>query len=277
MNSPEPKPAVTDMTKSAVAARKLAAVGKAYRAPLILLALFTLGVGMTKVVADRLWESRLLRADLQQVLAQRDWFGVAVARGRVVYQQTCSGCHGPTGTGDRTRGAPSLVDDDWLYGSGAPAEIERTVTYGIRSYHPKSWNLASMPAFARPIPMPGQRLGPLTPGQIRDLVEFLTQVQGNPADPYGVERGAQVFAGLGGCGDCHGADARGDSGIGAPNLTDRTWLYGDGSRAALFDSIAYGRQGVCPSWIDRRSAAELREASLYVFTLSHPKFVLGTD
>jgi hypothetical protein len=39
----------------------------------------------------------------------------------------------------------------------------------------------------------------------------------------------------------------------------------------MFESIAYGRQGVCPAWSDKLSPAEMREVSLYVYSLSHPQ------
>ena len=84
-------------------------------------------------------------------------------------------------------------------------------------------------------------------------------------------RGAgAVRPGTAGCYDCHSLDAKGDSAIGAPNLSDAITLYGDGSREALHMSIAYGRQGVCPAWINRASAARIRELALYIYSISHP-------
>jgi hypothetical protein len=35
-------------------------------------------------------------------------------------------------------------------------------------------------------------------------------------------------------------------------------------------SIGYGRAGVCPAWISRLSAAEIRELAVFIYTLSHP-------
>jgi cytochrome c oxidase cbb3-type subunit 3 len=78
-----------------------------------------------------------------------------------------------------------------------------------------------------------------------------------------------LYAGDAGCYDCHALDAKGDAAIGAPNLTDTVTLYGDGSREALFMSIAQGRQGVCPAWIMTLSAAGIRETALYVHSISH--------
>jgi cytochrome c oxidase cbb3-type subunit 3 len=240
------------------------------RAFLILAALLVLAGGMWQFAAGWLAESRLLRADLNGVPAHNGMMHFAVGKGRRVFTTACVGCHRSSGQGDPARGVPALNDSDWLYGSGLPTEIEQTVTYGIRSHHPKSWNLTAMPAFARPIPLANLPLAPLTPGEIHDLVEFLIARQGDSADLQIAARGARLFAGRGGCYDCHALDAQGDSAIGAPNLTDRIWLYGDGGREALSDSIAYGRQGMCPSWINRLSPAEIREVSLYVFSISHP-------
>lgn len=61
----------------------------------------------------------------------------AAARGALVYQEQCAVCHGVTGAGDRSIGAPSLNDDVWLYG-GARAEIRRQIELGRGGVMP-SW------------------------------------------------------------------------------------------------------------------------------------------
>jgi cytochrome c oxidase cbb3-type subunit 3 len=45
------------------------------------------------------------------------------------YMQLCIACHGPTGGGMTALGAPSLVDDVWLYGS-SPTEIRKSIVEG---------------------------------------------------------------------------------------------------------------------------------------------------
>ena len=90
------------------------------------------------------------------------------------------------------------------------------------------------------------------------------------ADAAAAARGAALYTGDAGCYDCHSVDVKGDSAIGAPNLADATTLYGDGSRDALYQSIAYGRQGVCPAWIKKLNAASAREIAVYVYAISHP-------
>lgn len=47
------------------------------------------------------------------------------------------------------------------------------------------------------------------------------------------------------CASCHGADMHGNTAIGAPNLTDDVWLYGDGSIFEIERTLLYGiRAGV---------------------------------
>lgn len=221
--------------------------------------------------ADSHAARQLLRADPDALPADAMLFRFAVSRGRPLFEARCAVCHGASGSGDPAKGVPNLTDDDWLYGAGHPAEIEKVIDYGIRSHNPKAWNLAIMPAYARPQPNPADKnIQPLAPGEIDDVIEFLLRLQGRPADAAAASRGAGLFAGHGGCYDCHSIDALGDPAIGAPNLTDGVTLYGDGSREALHMSIAYGRQGVCPAWINRASAASIRELALYVYSISHP-------
>lgn len=58
--------------------------------------------------------------------------------GAQVFADNCSACHGETGTGDRTQGAPNLTDAVWLYG-GDQATIAETVTNARFGVMP-SWN-----------------------------------------------------------------------------------------------------------------------------------------
>jgi len=221
--------------------------------------------------ADGYAARQLLLADPDALPADAMLFHFAVRRGKPLFEAQCAVCHGASGSGDSIKGVPDLTDQDWLYGTGRPTEIEKVIDYGIRSRNPKAWNLAIMPAYARPQPNPADKsIQPLSPGEIDDVVEFLMRRQGRQAQAGAAARGADLFAGHGGCYDCHSIDAKGDSAIGAPNLSDAITLYGDGSRDALQMSIAYGRQGVCPAWINRASAASIRELALYVYSISHP-------
>jgi cytochrome c oxidase cbb3-type subunit III len=216
-------------------------------------------------------EGQLLRTDPNVLPSNPALMGFAQDRGRALFEARCATCHGTRGQADPARGIPSLSDADWLYGTGLVSDIEQVVKYGIRSSHPKAWNLAIMPAYATPQPSPrDSAIKPLSPGNIRDLVEFLFTAQGREADPAAAARGAGLFAGAGGCYNCHASDAKGDLAIGAPNLTDGITLYGDGSRESLTMSISYGRHGICPAWVGRMTPAGIREVALFAYSLSHP-------
>ncbi len=215
-------------------------------------------------------EGRLLRTDPGAIPANAPLVAFASVRGEALFDAHCAACHGTEGRGDPGRGVPDLSDADWLYGAGSVSDIEQVIKYGIRSFHPKAWNLAIMPAYGTAQPSArDNKIQPLMPADIRDLVEFLIDQQGRSADSAAAVRGARLFAGGGGCFDCHASDGRGDSAIGAPNLTDGITLYGDGSRESLSMSIAYGRHGVCPAWAARIRPAGIRELAVFVYSLSH--------
>jgi cytochrome c oxidase cbb3-type subunit 3 len=213
-------------------------------------------------------DARLVRSDPDALAGDPALLRAGAAGGRGLFQDRCAGCHGSAGTGDRALGVPDLTDADWLYGHGRVSDIEKVAAHGVRAHDPRSWNLAVMPAYGAPVPAAGERLPSLTPGEIAAVADYVLTLGGRPADPASVRLGRQVYD-KAGCYDCHTADARGDPAIGAPNLTDRTRLYGDGGRAAVIYSITHGRAGMCPAWSGRLSPLQLREVSLYVFALSH--------
>lgn len=51
-----------------------------------------------------------------RVISGQEKPSVAAARGDALFQANCAVCHGATGAGDRTVGAPKLTDAVWLYG-----------------------------------------------------------------------------------------------------------------------------------------------------------------
>lgn len=91
-----------------------------------------------------------------------------------------------------------------------------------------------------------------------------------------VAKGKTVFGGVGLCLACHGIDAKG--GIG-PNLTDQTWLHGDGSYDTLVTLITTGvepkdsktGQMMPPKGGSGISEADVRAVAAYVWSLSHKK------
>jgi cytochrome c oxidase cbb3-type subunit 3 len=64
------------------------------------------------------------------------------ARGKPLFAQICSACHGAEGKGNPQLGAPNLTDAIWLHGSGEPAIIE-AVTRGRNNQMPAHKELLS--------------------------------------------------------------------------------------------------------------------------------------
>lgn len=221
-------------------------------------------------VAERLVSDRLVVADPDALDPRAASVRLGRAQGALVFREHCAACHGASGRGDPTSGAANLTDHDWLYGSGKTSEIEGIVEHGIRAEAPKTWKLAEMPAFGHARPSATDpALQPIAAGEVADLTDYLLAVAGREHDAEASTRGQAIYAARG-CHDCHGVDARGDPGIGAPNLADDIWLYGHGDRQEIRRSLLDGRRGRCPAWIDRLSPGAIRQVALYVHSLSEP-------
>jgi len=212
-------------------------------------------------------QARLLTADPDAVSVDPSLGPYARSRGHAAYAKYCAACHGSGGAGDKRRGVPALASGHWLYGSGRVSELEHTILYGIRSGHPKTWNLASMPAFATASPYAAYAIPPLTPEQLDDVTGYVLSLRGVAVEPPVARRGSLIFHGSGGCYDCHSEDAKGDSAIGAPDLTDAHGFLGDSSAASIRATIAHGLAGRCPAWIDRLPPATIRALAVYVHAL----------
>jgi cytochrome c oxidase cbb3-type subunit 3 len=73
----------------------------------------------------------------------------------------------------------------------------------------------------------------------------------------------------------YGADGKGNQQIGAPNLTDRTWLYGS-TEATISETIAKGRGEASavtrmPAHKDRLDDGKIQLLTAYVWSLSNVK------
>lgn len=66
------------------------------------------------------------------------------ARGKALFLENCTSCHGENLKGDRTQGAPNLTDNEWLYG-GEPETIFETLWDGRQGVMP-NWNERLDPA-----------------------------------------------------------------------------------------------------------------------------------
>jgi cytochrome c oxidase cbb3-type subunit 3 len=138
---------------------------------------------------------------------------LARARGKTVFGDNCAPCHGSGATG--AKGYPNLNDDDWLWG-GSLDQIMQTIQYGVRSGHPKTHESAML-AFGKE--------GVLKPEQIVTVANYVRSLSGLPTAPgYDAAAGKKIFADN--CASCHGEAGKGNQELGAPDLTDKIWLYG---------------------------------------------------
>ena len=170
----------------------------------------------------------------------------ALEMGQRLFLNSCAQCHGSDAGG--AKGFPNLADGDWLYG-GSPENIKTTITYGRGG---------AMPAFG----------AVLTSVQIKDVANYIRSLSGLPVDDLKAARGAEVFKTY--CAACHGPDAKGNIAIGAPNLTDKAWLYGS-SENTITETLLKGRNGVMPAQDKVLSPEKIQLLTAYVWSLSNNK------
>jgi cytochrome c oxidase cbb3-type subunit III len=197
-------------------------------------------------------ERELRNASLAQIQANPELLQFALAEGKAVFGDNCVPCHGAGGQG--AHGYPNLNDDVWLWG-GKLADIQHTITVGVRSTSPDT-RQSLMPAFGRD--------GILKPAQVDDLTEYVVHISGRPANAAAVGRATKLFAEN--CAACHGPAGKGDRSFGAPNLTDNESLYGS-SREDIRDQIWNGHGGVMPTWGGRLTPETIKALAVYVHSL----------
>ena len=70
------------------------------------------------------------------------------------------------------------------------------------------------------------------------------------------------------CAACHGPDGSGNQMLGAPNLTDASWLYGPRLEDIEY-TIRNGRSGHMPAHENLLTKERIHVISAYVYSLSH--------
>jgi cytochrome c oxidase cbb3-type subunit III len=178
---------------------------------------------------------------------------LARARGKAVFGDNCAPCHGSGGAG--AKGYPNLNDDDWLWG-GSLDQIMQTIQFGVRSGHPKTHESAML-AFGKD--------GTLKSDEIVTVANYVRSLSGLPTQQgYDPAAGRKIFADN--CVSCHGDAGKGNQELGAPNLTDKIWLYG-ADEATIIETIANGRSGVMPAWVDRLDPSTIKAMAVYIHSL----------
>ena len=148
-----------------------------------------------------------------------------------LFSQNCSACHGYQGQGQANL-FPNLNDDIWQWG-GSPENIELTLRNG------RIGVMASWEAL----------LGQEGVTNVADYVLLLgsPEAEGHP----GQARFNQI------CIACHGIEGTGNPLLGAPDLTDDDWLYGN-DLDTLRETLRGGRNGQMPAFGDKLDNAQIR-------------------
>lgn len=149
-----------------------------------------------------------------------------------IFDRNCAACHGYDGTGQAST-FPNLHDADWQWG-GEAAQIEQSI---------RSGRTAAMVGW----------LALLGEDGVVQMANYVKQLGSRGRDS--THPSDAQFTQL--CTACHGADGKGNPILGAPNLTDDIWLYGN-SDSALQHTISVGRSGEMPAFGDRLDDAQIR-------------------
>ena len=196
-------------------------------------------------------------APLAEIAKDPALLALARARGKTVFGDNCAPCHGSGGAG--AKGYPNLNDDEWLWG-GSLDQIMQTIQFGARSGHPKTHESAML-AFGKD--------GVLKKDQIVTVANYVRSLSGLSTSPgYDAAAGAKIFADN--CTSCHGDNGKGNQELGAPDLTDKIWLYGS-DEATLVETISNGRAGVMPAWVGRLDPSTIKALTVYVHSLGGGK------
>jgi cytochrome c oxidase cbb3-type subunit 3 len=202
------------------------------------------------------WTRRIETENYQAIQNDPKLMTIVRQTGRTVFGDNCAACHGFDAKG--SKGFPNLTTSSWLWG-GDPEAIAETIRVGINSAHPKT-RAGQMLAFGR------DRI--LKSDEVDNVVNYVQSL----SDPNiskqvpapKLEAGRAIFAAN--CASCHGDDGKGKPEVGAPNLTDKIWIYG-GDAQSILTTVWNGRQGHMPTWENRLSPVERKILALYIFDL----------
>ncbi|MEC9344394.1 MAG: cytochrome-c oxidase, cbb3-type subunit III [Pseudomonadota bacterium] len=201
--------------------------------------------------------AKIAATDLAEIRDDEELSRFAVAAGRSAYKVYCSQCHGSGAQG--APGYPNLNDDDWIWG-GTIDEIHATIAHGVRYAADDDTRVSEMPAFGR------DEL--LERDDIVAVAHFVRSLSDKEHDAALASAGQPVYADN--CAACHGEDGTGDITLGAPNLADAIWFYGD-STEEIVAQIHAPKHGVMPAWSERLGEATVKQLAVYIHSLGGGK------
>ena len=205
------------------------------------------------------WTDKIAKESFAQIQADPRLMEIVRQTGRTLFGDNCAACHGRDARGGP--GFPNLTTASWLWG-GDPDAIAETIRVGINSPN-KDTRTSQMPAFGRDQMLPAADIEKII-AYVRTLSD---PAAANDAKPGVVDAGKALFAAN--CTPCHGDDAKGKTDTGAPNLTDKFWIYG-GDPQTIATTLWGGRQGHMPTWEGRLSLVDRKILALYLVDKREP-------
>jgi cytochrome c oxidase cbb3-type subunit 3 len=166
--------------------------------------------------------------------------------GKSLFLTYCAQCHGSDAKGGK--GYPNLADNDWLFG-GQPEQIKTSIMEGRNSV---------MPAYGGNPEAIGGAAG------AKEVANYVRSLSGLAHDSILATKGAEKFKLV--CSACHGLDGKGNHAVGAPNLTDKTWLYSS-REDAIVEIITKGRTLQMQPHKDFLGEAKAHILTAYVYGL----------
>ena len=164
--------------------------------------------------------------------------------GKRIFANNCAMCHGSGGQG--AIGYPNLTDGDWQWGQNFDQLVD-IITNG-RTAMMMPWKAT------------------LGEQGVKEVSAYVRKLGGLEHNADAAEMGKSYYNKT--CIGCHGATGGGLQALGAPNLTDKYWLYGS-DEAALYETIANGRKGQMPAHKDLLNSYRIRAVTAYVMSLSN--------
>ena len=201
-----------------------------------------------------LWGEQIVAGSFEEIQADPQLMGLVRENGPALFGDNCAVCHGTNATGGP--GYPNLAEAPWLWG-GDEASLLETLRVGINSSHPET-RYSEMLAFGR-----DKMLERADVTQVAAYVQSLSQPE-MALDAEARASAEQLFADN--CAGCHGADAKGSTDLGAPDLTDAFSIYGN-DLATIRTTIHGGRQGQMPAWEGKLSELQRKLLALYILDL----------
>jgi len=174
----------------------------------------------------------------------------AMGIGQRLFLNNCAQCHGSDGRG--SKGFPNLADGDWL-GGDSHDYVKGVVAQG---------RTGMMPPMAAAVG---------TAEDVKNVANYVLSLSGSAHNDAAAQQGKAKFAV---CAACHGPEGKGNMALGAPNLTDKTWLFFLIEKT-IVDMVTNGKTNVMPAQGRLLTQEQIHVLGAYVLNLSKTTRVAG--